>query len=359
MPLRLLFAVLATALLPTGITAQTRSAAPVTARTFRADSFWVQQWVRGGADEDDLLIEPRSVAVSGSVITVLDLGSREILGLDVTSGKTVFTKEARGSGPGEFKRPAMLVRAPQQFGVLDHDAARLSMFSTTGALVWDAPVSNIFDVESACALPGARVMLKTKGFEKSLSVIDSAGKHLGTYSLPRADPKADMPTFTESSDLAGPIRGDHCAVVPIFGARWFVVDARGTISAHPYVEPGETPVIEVSSTLLEKQGRDEVRRATQTTTTSPIASGALHRGDTLIVISGKSPKDRGRVLDYYTVPDGRYAYSRRLPMSFTSLTITTTGVLVGTVIGPDWSAVVALEPSRSAPSSKPKASVRR
>jgi len=354
-----LLVLLAAASLPVHATAQSRSTAPATARSFRADSFWVQHWVRGGEDEDDLLIEPRAIAVAGSVITVLDLGSREVLGLDLTSGKTLFTKAARGAGPGEFKRPAMLVRAPQQFGVLDHETARLSMFSSSGSLVWDAPVANIFDVESACALSGARVMLKTRGFEQSLSILDSTGKHMGTYSVPRTDPKAEMPPFTEAAALAGPMRGDHCAVVPMFGARWFVVDARGAITARAYVEPGETPVIQVASTLLEKQGRGGILRATQTTTTSPIASGALHRGDTLIVIGGKSPKDQGRVLDYYAVHDGRYVYSRRLPMSFTSLTIAPNGVLFGTVIGPDWSAVVALEPSRTAPPAKAKAPAKR
>ncbi len=342
-------ALLATALAP-AVAAQSRATPPSPVRTFRADSFWDHRWVRGGADEDELLIEPRFIAVADSVVTVLDLGSREVLAVNAKTGKTLFVKQARGAGPGEFKRPAFLLGATNQFGVLDHESARLSMFSNQGTLVWDAPVLNAFDVEGACALPNARVLLKSASFDKSLTVIDSTGKIRLAASLPRIDQTVEPPSFTETAHMAGPFAGDRCAVVPIFGARWYAVDARGTVTPHAYVVPGENPVVQVTSKVLEKRGRDEVQRQTQTTTATPIASGTMHRGDTLIVISGSGRTDAGRILDYYALPSGRYVYSRRLPMSFTSLTIAPNGTFYGTVIGPDWSAITALLPTRSAPS---------
>jgi hypothetical protein len=350
-------AVVLTLLLTSGVGAQSPRASTALSRTFRADSFWVHRWVRGGETEEELLIEPRGIAFARGVVTVLDLGTRELHALDAATGKTLFVKQAKGSGPGEFKRPAVLLQHADHFGVLDHETARLSVFTARGVLAWDAPVERAFDVEALCALPGARVLLKTSGFGQSLVQIDSTGRVLGRYAVPNANPNANpgatpsesAPSFTASAKLTGPILGDHCAIVPIFGANWYTIDARGSVTTHTYVEPGDAPVITVSTTVLEKDGRDEIRRATQTTNTSPIASAALHRGDTLIVIAGKSKRDAGRVLDYYVLPSGRYVYSRRLPMSYTSLTVAPNGVFFGTVIGPDWSAVTAFEPSRTAP----------
>jgi len=321
-------------------------------RTFRADSFWVQRWSRGGETEDELLIEPRGIAVARGTVTVLDLGTREVLAMHASTGKSLFTMQARGAGPGEFKRPALLLRAADQFGVLDHETARLSMFTARGALAWDAPVENAFDVEAGCVLPGARVLLKSGGFEKSLVLADSAGNVLGRYSLRRTDPAVVPPPFIESAHMSGPINGDRCAIVPIFGASWYAIDARGAVTAHRYIEPGDAPVVRVSTTVLEKDGRDEIRRATQTTNAIPIARGALHRGDTLIVLGGTSRGEAGRVLDYYVLPSGRYVYSRRLPLSYTSLTVAPDGMFYGTFIGPDWSMVTAFEPSRRAPPRK-------
>lgn len=347
-----------TVLVASGVSAQSPQATVSSSRTFRADSFWVHRWIRGGEDEEDLLIEPRGIAFARGVVAVLDLGTRELHALDASTGKTLFSKQAKGSGPGEFKRPALLLRDEDHFGVLDHETARLSVFTTRGVLAWDAPVESAFDVEAGCALPGARFLLKTSGFGKSLMLVDSAGRALGRYSVPRAAAGASAPSFTESAKLTGPIRGDRCAIVPIFGANWFAIDARGSVTTHTYVEPGDAPVITVSTTVLEKNGRDEIRRATQTTNTSPVASAALHRGDTLIVIAGKSKRDAGRVLDYYVLPSGKYVYSRRLPMSYTSLTVAPNGVFFGTVIGPDWSMVTAFEPSRTAPPRKRERSPR-
>src|SRR5690606_27457668 len=84
-------------------------------RRFAADSFWVSAWQRGYAKESDLVVEPRELAIVGNRLVVLDAGTREVLVLDGTNGNLLRRLEARGSGPGEFKRPTSLAPLANAF----------------------------------------------------------------------------------------------------------------------------------------------------------------------------------------------------------------------------------------------------
>jgi hypothetical protein len=342
------------ALLPLPSAAQTSKNPAAGARTFHADSFWVRTWTRGGSAEDDLVIEPRAIVATTRTVSVLDLGSREIVAFDYATGKTLFTKRATGSGPGEFKRPVMLFGASSSFGVLDLETARLSMYSDRGALIWDTPIADAFDVEGGCVRAGAALLLKTSGTTNALRVVDSSGRITRRLSLPRAGSPRPATSFATSARVVGPLAQDRCAIVPIFGSAWYSVDAVGTLRAHRYVDAGADADITVSTKVLESQGRDEVRKETQVSKVVPVANGAVGRGDTVIVSVDPTPRRPYPVLDYYLLPQGRYLYSRKLPTFFAALAMGPDGTLFGTTIGTEYSQVIAFKPSRtpSAPRKK-------
>ncbi len=328
------------------------------ARRFAADSFWVQLWGRGGRAEDDLFIEPRAITVIQNVVTILDLGTRELLAFSTRDGASLFTKESRGVGPGEFKRPARLIASPSHVGVLDQESARLSVFTARGALVWDTPIAQAADVESGCLLPDARAIIKVSGFDRALVVVDSAGRRARQFSLPQPKTDEPPPSIAQTATVAGPVMGDHCAVVPMFGAVWYTISPTGVVRTYPLIEPGAEAVVQTSSRVLERQRRDEMRQVTQRIESAPITSGAMSRGDTVIIVAAKTARDAYRLLDYYAVPSGQYLYSRRLPASFVGLAVDGSGTFFGTQIGSEFSVLSAIRPSATPPSATPPSAKR-
>ena len=328
-----------------------RSKGPPDQRRFQTDSFWVRLWRRGGKDEPELFVEPRHLTTFGNLVAVLDLGTREVIAFDRDSGRTQFTMSARGEGPGEFKRPALLVSDGASFGVIDHATSRLSMYDTRGTLRWDAPLPDAANLESACLLSGARVLMKVAGIEKAIRVVDSTGRTIAQRTLDGYDRDHPPPAFAASARLSGPLAGDRCALVPSFGSTWYTTNAVGTMMAHPYIEAGAEAVVRVATNTLDKNWRSEVRKETQTSTVSPIARGALHIGDTLIVQAGATQRAPYRLLDYY-LPSGRYLYSRVLPIAFVALAVGANGTFYGAAIDDEVSWIVAFRPTRVAPRSR-------
>lgn len=323
-------------------------------RRFRADSFWVRTWLRGGDDEPELFVEPRQLVVAGGMVAILDLGTREIIALKRDSGRTQLTLSARGEGPGEFKRPARLLHLGDDFGVIDDATARLTMFAANGTRLWDAPMPDANVLEAVCMLPGARVLIKRAGFDKAIRIVDSSGRSIAQQTLPISDPKHPPPDFAHTAQLTGPLRDGRCVLTPAFGSTWYVVDASGKLSPHKYIEPGADAFVSVSTKTLEKGMRTEVRRQTQTSTASPIARGAMYIGDTVIVHAGATKRFPYHLLDYYLLPEGQYVYSRRLPVAFVALTIGPDGTFYGTRIGDETSWVMGFRPTLSAPRRREK-----
>lgn len=348
-----LFAPATTVVLPAPVRAQrgpTRPspAARVDGRTFAPDSFWVRKWIRGGADEEDLFVEPRKLTATDSTLAVLDLGTREIHLLSTVDGTTTRVMKASGSGPGEFKQPILVVRDRDFLGVLDNGTARMTMFTKRGALVWDAPVRNVGITESACVLSAARVLFKGQGRYNALMLIDSSGAVLRVFSLPdtSGDPRD---TFSATAALAGPSPGDRCAIAPLFGARWYTTDALGGLATHRYIEPGAEPTVKVDSKLVEGTRKNGILQVVEKSNVDPIARSAHQIGDTLIVAAGATKRDPLRLLDYYLISTGRYLYSRRLPSVLTALSVGTDGTFYAASIDAEVSWVVAFTPSPTPP----------
>ncbi len=329
---------------PTG----SSSASRLDGRTFAPDSFWVQKWLRGGPKEEDLFVEPRHVVATDGTLAVLDLGTREVHLLSLSNGTTKRLMKAAGSGPGEFKQPFLIVRDRERLGVLDYANARMTMFTSSGALAWDAPVRQAAITESACAFSGARVLLKGQGKRDALMVIDSSGAVLRRFSMPDTTGR-ERDTFGASAVLAGPSPSDRCAIAPLFGARWYTTDPQGRISTHRYVEPGAEPSVEVDAKRIEGTGRKGAFKVVQKATVDPITRSAHQIGDTLIVAAAVTTRDALRLLDYYLMSSGRYLYSRRLPTILSALSIGKDGTFYAANIDAQSSWVVAFTPSRTPP----------
>lgn len=333
-----------------------RSSGP---RQFRTDSFYVQEWIRGGRKEPDLLVEPRELAVTHNAVIMLDLGTREVHALDLISGITRFVLKATGEGPGEFRRPMHIAATPQLIGVLDAATSRLSVYSAIGKFLWTTPVADGSAVESMCLLPRGTLRVKYLGADQAIATIDSSGRVLTRSSMPRGRELERAPSFANAAFMADGCRSTAVAVTPYFGPWWYSVALNGTAQRFAYVEPGREAIVTTKIKRRERTGSTETTQSTMTTDVDAITRGAVQHGDTVVVEAGGTKLLPSQLLDYYVGTTGAYAYSRRLPFTPNALTISADGSLYLASIGNETSAIVRLTTTPTSPRDQAKRRTRR
>jgi len=327
-----------------------------TTRRFHADSFYIREWVRGGTKDPDLLVEPRAIAITDQVVVVLDAGTREVHAFDVKSGAKRFVLKATGQGPGEFRQPIQVAATARHVGVLDAATSRLTVYSDSGRFLWTTLVPDGPTVEALCLLPRGRIRVKYLGATGAIALIDSSGKTLTRTSLPVATARQKAPSFANSAYIADACAGDTMAVAPFFGGSWYSLRSNGATKRFPYIEAGEEAVVTTKQRRLERTTEHVTTQTTMTAAVSPIARGAMQRGDTVIIEAGATKIHPHQLLDYYRASDGAYLYSRRLPFTPTALAIAPNGRLFAASIGTETSLVVALSTTPLSPReiAKPK-----
>ena len=326
----------------------------LTARRFVADSFWTRTWYRGGTKDPELFTEPRQVVTVNDLVVVLDVGLREVSGFDAKSGAQRFTLTARGEGPGEFRRPALLVSTENGFAVLDHATSRLTAFDATGRMTWDTPITGAAGIEGLCLAPAGRILAKHMGGLKSLISMDSSGRTSATRSLPWRDPGEK--SLAMSGFLAGPDSRGNCVLARRFGSEWLLITPTGATTKRPYVSAHPEATIVVKNTAKQRIGNEGSFTRTQFNSVDAAVSNLMLRGDTAIMRGGPAERGGYQLLDYYSLPTGRYIHSRRLPTIFITTAIGADGAFYGTNIGEESGALVAFRPSATRPLPTPKPS---
>ena len=317
-------------------------------RTFAADSFWSVQWQRGYKMEPDLVVEPRELIVVGNRLVVLDAGTREVLVMDAVAGKLMKRLEARGNGPGEFKRPASLTALSNGFAILDQSVNRLSALSLDGKLLWDIQ-SPSFSA-APCAHSPTRVTWKARGAKNAIIVMDTAGRTLSHASLPWQDiEQQDMGT---NAVVAGPTRDGICVFARTHGPGFVIRRSTGSLTNHQYVEATPEPRIEVKRQNVESSGGQSVVKEIQTFHGVASAMKAMLVHDTLIVQFAGDTQLKYRVLDYYHLPSGRYIHSRKLRAPVVSITAGPNGWFYATEMLEEYSGLTALRPAFTPPPKK-------
>ncbi len=328
------------------------SSAPIV-RRYAPDSLWRRVWVVGSDSSSDTFVEPRQVSVTGDLVVVLDVGTREVHGLDARTGVTRFVLKPRGQGPGEFKRPAMLAASPEGFVVLDHANARLTAYDRTGRRAWDVVLDNIFVIDGLCVRSGPRVVVRLKRRDSSIVEYDTTGRRTAVRSFPWKHVPPSDPGFAYSAFTSDASRQGDCVVAPIFGLEWGVASSAGPLRVFGLKEPGVPAVVVTSERILQQTWTRMLVQGSQQSDTRHASRGALIQGDTAIVYAARTQDFPLKVLDYYNARTGDYFYSRRLPFTFNALTIGADGTFYGLLISPNEQAVIAMRPESPA-SSRPR-----
>ena len=319
-------------------------------RRFAPDSAWEYRWVAGSDPEAELFIEPRQLVAIGTRVVVLDAGTRDVHLLDAASGRTLRRLPARGTGPGEFKRPSLLLAAPDGFAILDQAAARMTAFSRDGKPAWDFSVPDAARLAGACIPGGDRVLLSYRRSGHSLSIMDTSGRPVPsekTRHIPWRTLRPDGPDFAHEHRLGPPGSDGRCAVIPIFGGEWAMAGPLPQPpTVHRFAEPGELPRIRQARRILERTATHVIMEGAEISSTRPVAADVMRRGDTVLVVATPVHAPKRRVLDYYEASTGRYLHSRRLPALFTAIALGPDGTFYAAHIGERTQVVAALRPAR-------------
>ncbi len=318
------------------------------ARRFAADSFWLRSWYRGGAEEQELLTEPRHMVVSNGIAVVFDPGIREVTGFDGKTGVTRFKLMAKGEGPGEFKRPGDLIsNGSLGFAVIDHATARLTAFDSRGKLSWDSPLVGTFGIEALCIVNNSRIVIKRTGTIDAIATFDTTGRELGKRSLPWADPGES--TESARALLVGPDSRGNCIMARRYGSELLLIPASGAFIRIPLISQNPEATVVVKNGPKTRDGATETFVRKQFVSIDAAVSNIMLLGDTVIVRGSTSERNGLQLLDYYVLPSGKYAYSRKLPAVFLTVAIGEDGTFYGTVMDSETGGIFAFKPSATKP----------
>lgn len=321
-------------------------------RRLPADSLWRQTWIVGAEkSSDETFVEPRQLAVTGELLAVLDLGTREVRALDLKTGATRFVLKATGDGPGEFRRPAWLAGTPNGFAIIDHANARLTTFDRTGRFRWSTPMRDVFAMNGLCIGADSHVLSTLSRRDSSLIDVDSLGRVRSVRSVPWQQLVRGAVGFAYSHVTSNAVNG-QCVVAPLFGSEWAVVSATGAPRRFALLEPGAQPVVTVTTKVLDRSLTTVVAEQNQQSDTEQASRGAVMRGDTAIVYAAHTKSSPLRWLDYYDTRSGAYLYSRKLPFIAIALAVGADGTFYVTRIGESRSVIVAIQPAVFTPPAK-------
>jgi hypothetical protein len=309
-----------------------------------------------------MFAEPRQVVASGDVVVVLDAGTRDVRGFDARTGATRFVLAPRGEGPGEFKRPSLLVGTPDGFAVLDQATARLTAYDRRARMQWTMVLNDVFITDGICVRrgtanspsSGTRVVTVLKRRDSSLVEYDTTGRRLAVRSFPWKVMQKGAVGFAYTTFNSAAADNGDCVSAPLFGAEWGVIAARGIPRVFAMREPGAQAVIKTSDRVLDRSWGTVTTLQNQQSETEQALRGAAVNGDTAILYAAHTKLAPLRILDYYRASTGEYLFSRKLPFILIGFTVGRDGTVYGTRISDREQLVIAMQPAEAPKPDQPK-----
>jgi hypothetical protein len=224
------------------------------------------------------------------------------------AGERLWAFGRPGPGPEEFQHPEDLkVDETGRAWVLDARNARITVLGTDGRPVHNIPLTDVgVTPHEIVPLPGSGAMLVTSNEARPLLVVDSTGKIMGKHAFPWAG-FSRMDYLATQLITASDSRSDRWVAAFRMGDGFFVFDGtRWSGTEGWFVEFVPFPEVEVTRTRNTTSTRHRERPIT-------AARAIAFSSDRVYVLFGGNTADRNRVVDAYSVDDGKYVESYRLP----------------------------------------------
>jgi hypothetical protein len=265
--------------------------------------------------QDTLLLSPSGLAADDGGVYVADPVAGRVLRFDRT-GRLVFSVGRRGGGPGEFRAMRDIETDGEgRAWVLDRGNARITILGPAGRVRARVPLQGpARSADQLVPLAGDRgAVVVAYDREEPFVRLGLDGRIEGRFGPPwdgfaRLDPLA--------TQLVTATRAGRWAAAFGMGDGFFVRDGERWIGGrHLYVEALSFPEVKTSGGLsADGSGRVEERISEERPVFGALAASVAGRR-LAILFGGRSPR-RGRWLDIYALPGGRYRGSFLLPAYF-------------------------------------------
>lgn len=293
----------------------------VSERTFLPGGMEIM-WDAVGTALDTTLLNPIWLAAGPEGVTVWDEGRKAVVRIS-PEGAVLWRFGREGEGPGEFRRVRGIAHlAGGGAAAVDNINERLTIIDRDGQLAGETNLSGMSPENVASlsdggflvltAAPGARGEPAFLRFDETGAVVDS-------LDFP-------WPPYREMSTIArqGRVFGVGAGWVFGFtaGNGWWRFGEDGAAEGFPYAEHADFPGLVTSVREETIDGRLATVRSTRSTVQLSTATGFGVRGDTVFVHFWGETDDRGRLLDLFSLADGSYYGSVRLPRWARAVAIT-------------------------------------
>ena len=263
-------------------------------------------WQYGGIDDTVFAVPKALAATEAGALYVLDAQTSRVVRFS-PRGVIDWAWGAKGEGPGEVMNVQAIDATPDGGVVLaDSGNCRLVFLSAAGVLVEERSLRCDFSlIEGVAVLSSGDIVLDTNGDAPWSLATDSEYTDLpvpwtGFLEMPFLQRYGNVVSWGDDGWVFGFETGNG----------WFVWRRGRELATFPYVE--HTPFPEV--TISRRSGDGVVTTITRMVTRPPLSAYAIDAWmDTLYVLPGGVTKHRRRVLDKYSIPDGRYQHSVGLP----------------------------------------------
>lgn len=267
------------------------------------------EWSIGGNAGDSLLLNPRLLSAGAEGVTVWDEG-RQSVGRISPQGAHLWSFGRPGGGPGEFRSLRSIAHLPNG-GVATVDDAnqRLISIDRNGDMTGEINLNGRYPF-SVAGLTGAGFVLFADSPDHPFFLFDDTGLVVDSLAFPWG-PYRSLPVMARQGRVLSV--GSGWIFGLISGNGWWRFREDGSVEAFPYAEHTNFPTVVTSTGTDVIGGRVAETRTTRLVRSVSAAKGFGARGDTLFVHFGGRSDDRSRVLDLFSLADGSYYGSVRLP----------------------------------------------
>lgn len=270
-------------------------------------------WSLGGDLQDTLLLGPARLAADSAGVYVTDPVAGRVLRA-APDGRVLWSSGHKGGGPGEFRSlRSIALDASGRPWLLDRRSARITVLDTTGDLLREIPLAP--EARSADGLvpdpDGLGVLVTLYDRDRPLARLDVSGRIRERMPFPWSGYRELHPLQSQFRLAGGP--GGRRIVALAMGDGFWIGGPEGWRPWRGrYVEPVPFPRVETRS-----RGGDRGRRVLEEGIVDepPVfaaVSVVLTRTSLLVLFSGSTP-DAGRLVDLYSIEDGRYRGTLLLP----------------------------------------------
>jgi len=271
---------------------------------------WKVLWERGGTDSDTVLLMPSELTADGHHAYVYDMAADRLVAFRAADGSVAWTVGREGSGPEEFRKVEdVAVRPAGDLLLADPNNNRLTTVSKDGKVSGHTPLDAVPYATSTCSLANGQVLVSTLGsLTGPILRLSPEGKVTAESYLPWPDLEETPAIAQQGFFVRTP--DDRCVYVLSLGRGYAVHDGTSFRPPVAFVESFDLPTVQLTP------GEGGAPPSARINDNTEAAVGAGADGETLAVAFWGKTKDKGELIDVYSLDRGEYLHSYRAPTVF-------------------------------------------